>query len=88
MTMAADDPENYRDSGTIDAEDSPRARTIVLTPASEITPRPVLWLWALRLALGAFTCSGDARVSASRSWLTPSPRTSLAGYCLACMPVR
>lgn len=34
------------------------ARTIRLTRACDITPRPVRWLWSLRLALGAFNLLG------------------------------
>ncbi|WP_347756817.1 AAA family ATPase [Agrococcus sp. ProA11] len=34
------------------AEARPRARTLQLTPASAIRPRPVVWLWDGRLALG------------------------------------
>jgi hypothetical protein len=33
-------------------ERKPRARTLQLTPASAIRPRPVVWLWDGRLALG------------------------------------
>lgn len=33
-------------------ENRPRARTLQLTPASAIKPRPVVWLWDGRLALG------------------------------------
>ncbi len=36
----------------VDDEDLPGDRRIRLTPASSIRPRPVRWLWDLRLALG------------------------------------
>ena len=38
--------------------DAPVARTLQLTPASEITIRPVRWLWKDRIGLGTFSLLG------------------------------
>ncbi len=41
-----------------DYDDEPPERKLKLTPASEIAPRPVKWLWAGRIPLGSFSLLG------------------------------
>jgi hypothetical protein len=43
---------------TSDVDNTPRGRALILTAASDITPRPVRWLWEGRLALGTFNLLG------------------------------
>lgn len=53
----ADDP--VPDPAPIGVNNDPLGqRSVTLTPASTITPRPVLWLWALRMALGTLVLIG------------------------------
>lgn len=60
-------PKNQRETVT-----PPTGRKLKLTPASEIPPRPVRWLWARRIPIGEITLTpgyGGVGKSTFHSWV-------------------
>jgi len=55
------------------------SRSVRLTPASSIKPRPVLWLWALRMALGTLVLFGGREgIGNGNDWCELTPQNAHA----------